>query len=217
MLQRVGISAIGVTPAFGGGGGVCYNQTTSLDPHTIKANAAQALCAAAGLKELTRNQEITRQTMEQLYVTQEGLDKLKSELQECRQQTQKVAEAIEHARSLGDLKENAEYHAAKEQQAMLQARIRDLEDKVSRAVLLDDTEVDTSKAYIGAKVRVLNKNTQKEFEYVLVSPVESDITNGKISVRSPVGQALLGKSAGETVTAEVPAGTMELEILDISR
>ncbi|MFO7776563.1 MAG: transcription elongation factor GreA [Candidatus Hydrogenedentota bacterium] len=155
--------------------------------------------------------------MEQLYVTQEGLDKLKAELQEHRQQTQKVAEAIEHARSFGDLKENAEYHAAKEQQAMLQARIRDLEDKVSRAVLLDDRDVDASKAYVGATVRVLNKKTQKEFEYVLVSPVEADITNGKISVRSPVGQALLGKSVGETVTAEVPAGAMELEVLDISR
>ncbi len=155
--------------------------------------------------------------MEQLYITQEGLDKLKAELQECRQQTQKVANAIEHARSFGDLKENAEYHAAKEQQAMLQARIRDLEDKVSRSVLLEETEVDASKAYVGAKVRVLNKKTRKEIEYVLVSAVEADIANGKISVRSPVGQALLGKSAGETVMAEVPAGTMELEILDISR
>ncbi len=155
--------------------------------------------------------------MEKIHVTREGLEKLKAELAHCRDQSSKIAATIEHARSFGDLRENAEYHAGKEAQAMNSARIRDLEDKIARAVILDDTNIDASKAYVGATVQVLNKKTGKAVTYVLVSPVEADMARGKISVRSPVGAALLGKSVGETAVAKVPAGEIELEVLEISR
>ncbi len=129
----------------------------------------------------------------------------------------RIAETIEHARELGDLKENAEYHAAKEAQAHLHARIRDTEDKIARSEVLDGQEIDSDKAYVGSSVKVLNKNTQKEMSFQLVSSVEADLAAGKISTKSPVGQALLGKSLGETVVAKIPAGDLELEILEISR
>ncbi len=154
---------------------------------------------------------------EKIYITKEGLDKMKAELTFMNTERMRIAKTIEHARELGDLSENAEYHAAKEAQAHLHARIRDIEDKVARAVVLDGQEIDSDKAYIGSSVRVLNKNTQKEVTYQLVSPVEADMAVGKISTKSPVGQALLGKSMGETVIAKIPAGDLKLEILEISR
>ena len=155
--------------------------------------------------------------MEKLYISREGLDKLKETLQELNERRMKVADTIEFARSLGDLKENAEYHAAKEEQAMLHAKIGDIEDKITRAVLLEEQNIDSSKAYMGATVRVLNKKTGREVRYSLVSPVEADMASGKISVSSPVGKALLGKAVGETAVAKVPAGDLSLEILEISR
>ncbi len=154
--------------------------------------------------------------MEKLYVSQEGLEKMKASLVEMKARRLTVAAAIEHARSLGDLSENAEYHSAKEEQAMLHARIQDLEDKIARSVSLEDQDIDRSKAYSGATVRVLNKKSGKEFQYKLVSPVEADMANGKISTQSPVGKALLGCSVGETTTASVPAGDLQLEIIEIS-
>lgn len=155
--------------------------------------------------------------MEKLHVSADGLQKLKDELAACKKRVPQVAQAIKHARELGDLRENAEYHAAREEQAMLQARIRDLEDKVARSVVVDERELDASKALIGATVRVLNKKIKKEVVFTLVSPVESDVSTGRISVRSPIGQALLGTSVGDTVVAKVPAGDVPLEVLEITR
>lgn len=155
--------------------------------------------------------------VEKLYVSREGIEKMRSDLAEMNDRRMKVAQAIEHARSLGDLSENAEYHSAKEEQAMLHARISDLEDKLTRSVVLEDQDIDTDKAYLGAKVRVLNTKTKREMTYMLVSPVEADLAHSKISVQSPVGQALLGKRAGEKAVAQVPAGELQLEILEISR
>lgn len=155
--------------------------------------------------------------MEKVYISRAGLKKIKGELVELNQRRMKVADAIEQARELGDLKENAEYHAAKEQQSMVHARIRDLEDKIARAAILEDQDIDDSKAYVGASVRVLNKKTSKEVTYTLVSQVEADLASGKISTNSPIGKALLGRSVGEAVIAKVPAGDMELEILGITR
>ncbi|MBM3289378.1 MAG: transcription elongation factor GreA [Candidatus Hydrogenedentes bacterium] len=155
--------------------------------------------------------------MDKLYVSREGLDKLKDELAACKARRMEVAAIIEHARGFGDLRENADYHAAKEEQAMLHARIRDLEDKVARSTVLEDQQIDTSKAFMGAVVRVLNTKTKKEFTYTLVSPVEADMAQGKISVRSPVGEALLGKSVGDSAVAKVPAGNIEFKVLEISR
>ncbi len=153
--------------------------------------------------------------MSKLYVSRDGLEKMKASLVEMNQRRMKVATAIEHARSLGDLSENAEYHAAKEEQALLHAKIKDMEDKIARSVILEDQDVDTSQARLGARVRVLNKKTNKEMIYMLVSPVEADLASGKISTQSPVGQALLGTSVGDSAVAKVPAGDLPLEILAI--
>jgi transcription elongation factor GreA len=154
---------------------------------------------------------------DKLYVTRDGLVKMKADLASMNEERLKIADTIESARELGDLKENAEYHAAKEAQALLHARIRDLEDKVARSVILEDQDIDMSKAYVGATVRVLNQKTKKESNYILVSPVEADMASGKISTESPVGKALLGKSVGDVAKASVPAGDLPLEILEITR
>lgn len=153
--------------------------------------------------------------MQKLYVSRDGLVKMKADLTEMNQRRLKVASAIEHARSLGDLSENAEYHSAKDEQSMLHAKIKDLEDKIARSVILEDQDVDTSKARMGAKVRVLNKKTNKEVLYTLVSPVEADLSIGKISTQSPVGKALLGTVVGDTAVAKVPAGDLVLEVLEV--
>ncbi len=155
--------------------------------------------------------------MEKVYVTREGLEKLKTDLATCNARRMKVAATIEQARGYGDLRENSEYHAAKEEQAMLHARIRDMEDKLTRAVFIEDQDIDATKAYLGAQVRVLNKKTNKEIVYSLVSPLEMDMARGRISVQSPVGKALLGLSVGDTAVAKVPAGDIVLEILEITR
>jgi transcription elongation factor GreA len=154
--------------------------------------------------------------MDKLYVSRDGLEKLHVDLKEMNERRLKVADAIEHARSLGDLKENAEYHSAKEEQGMLHAKISDVEDKISRAVILEDQDIDTSKAYMGATVKVKNKKTKRELIYKLVSPVEADMANGKISTASPVGKAILGTAVGDVAKANVPAGELKLEVLEIS-
>ena len=153
--------------------------------------------------------------MEKLYVSRDGLEKLKQDLKEMNTRRMTVANAIEHARSLGDLKENAEYHSAKEEQAMLHAKIKDVEDKIARSSILEEQDIDTSKAYMGATVKLLNLKSKREITYKLVSPVEADMANGKISTASPVGRALLGKTIGDEALATVPAGELRLKVLDI--
>lgn len=155
--------------------------------------------------------------MDKIYVSREGLDKMKADLAECKERRMKVAAVIEQAREFGDLRENAEYHAAKEAQAMLHARIKDFEDKIARAEVLDNKDIDASKVYLGAKVKVLNQKTKREFSYTLVGPVEADMASGKISIQSPVGKALLGLSVGDVAVAKVPAGDVKMTILEISR
>lgn len=152
-----------------------------------------------------------------IYVTRVGLEGMKADLKEMNVERMRIADKIEEARELGDLKENAEYHSAKEAQAMLHARIRDLEDKIARSRILEDQEIDLTKAYVGAIVKVKNKKTKKDIVYTLVSPVEADMAAGKISTKSPVGQAILGASIGDVVVAKVPAGDIQLEVLEISR
>lgn len=154
--------------------------------------------------------------MQRLYVSREGLTKMKAELAALNERRIKVAAAIEHARSLGDLSENAEYHSAKEEQALVHAKIKDLEDKITRAVLIDDLDIDTSKVYQGASVRLRNIKTGSEITYRLVSPPEADLAGGKISVQSPVGKALLGKEVGGTAVVKAPAGELTFEVLEIS-
>lgn len=153
-----------------------------------------------------------------VYLTEEGLQELKEELHQLKtKERSAVADEIAEARAKGDLSENAEYDAAKEKQGHLEARITKLEDMVSRARVVDESQVDTSKAYILSTVRVQNLNNDTEQTYTLVSEREADISEGKISVDSPVGKGLLGQSEGDVVDVDVPAGTVKLKILDISR
>ncbi len=153
--------------------------------------------------------------MEPIYITEEGLQKLREELAELNKQKIKLDEVIAYARSLGDLSENAEYHAAKHEQGLLMAKINDIEDKIARAVIVDTTQMDTSEVRLGVSVRLLNEKLKKEITYTIVSPVEADLSSGKLSTQSPVGQALLGKKVGDVVEVNVPAGTLRLKILEI--
>ncbi|GAB4132255.1 MAG: transcription elongation factor GreA [Raineya sp.] len=152
------------------------------------------------------------------YYTQEGLDKLKAELQELRTKGRAdIARQIAEAREKGDLSENAEYDAAKEAQGLLELKIAKLEELLGNARLLDETNIDLSKVSILSKVRIKNKKTKAEMTYTLVAQEEADLKAGKISVDSPIGKGLLGKEVGEVAKIQVPAGEIEVEILEISR
>jgi len=153
-----------------------------------------------------------------VYLTEEGLHDLKEELRFLKtKERARIADAIAEARAKGDISENAEYDAAKEEQGKLEARISKLEDTIARARLVDEKNVDASKAYILSKVTVENVDSGAEQTYTLVSEQEADITENKISVDSPIGSGLLGKEKGDVVEISVPAGTVNLKITDISR
>ncbi len=153
-----------------------------------------------------------------VYLTKGKLEELRKELQFLKtKERARIADAIAEARAQGDLSENAEYDAAKEAQGHLEARIAKMEDTVSRGRLVDESQVDTSKAYILSDVHVRNKSNGMEQTYTLVSEQEADVREGKISVDSPVGKGLLGKGVGDEVEIRVPAGTVTFEILEISR
>ena len=150
------------------------------------------------------------------YLTQDGYDKLKADLEGMKTTgRQSVAKAIAEARDKGDLSENAEYSAAKDEQGLLEARINELELVVISARILDDTQVDTSKVVIFTSVKLLNKKMNKEVIYKLVSETESNLKEGKISVTSPIGKGLLGKVLGDIAVVVTPNGNIEFEILDI--
>lgn len=152
------------------------------------------------------------------YYTQEGLDKLKAELQDLKVKgRQEIAHAIAEARDKGDLSENAEYDAAKEAQGLHEAKIAKLEEVLSTARVLDESSIDTSMVSILSKVKIKNKKNNAEITYTLVSEEEADLKQGKISAGSPIGKGLLGKKAGESAQIQVPAGLIEFEILEISR
>lgn len=153
-----------------------------------------------------------------VYLTEEGLEELKEELHHLKHtERPRISEEIAEARAKGDLSENAEYDAAKEEQGKLEARINKLEDALARARVVDESQVDASKAYILSNVRVKNLSNDAEQTYTLVSEQEADISEGKISVNSPVGKGLLGSEEGEQVEVDVPAGTVTFEVLEISR
>ncbi|WP_028297505.1 transcription elongation factor GreA [Olivibacter sitiensis] len=152
------------------------------------------------------------------YYTQEGLDKLKEELQYLKTEGRAgIARAIAEARDKGDLSENAEYDAAKEAQGLHEAKIAKLESVLASARLIDESKLDTSKVLALSIVKLKNVKNGAIMSYQLVSETEADLKAGKISVKSPIAQGLLGKSVGEKATIDVPAGKIELEILEISR
>lgn len=158
------------------------------------------------------------ETAKPLYLTEEGLKKLRDDLQFMKtKERARIAQAIADARAQGDLAENAEYDAAKEEQGHLEARIAKIEQTIASARVVDESQVDASKAYILSNVKVKNLNNGSEQTFTLVSSEEADLASGKISVTSPIGKGLLGKSVGEVVDIEVPAGTVKMEIVDINR
>ena len=153
-----------------------------------------------------------------LTVTEEGLKKLTDELEYLKTVKRKeVTEAIRVALSFGDLSENSEYDEAKTEQAKVEARILELEEMLKNIRIISEDEIHTDAAGIGAKVRVYNKAREMEIEYSIVSSIEANPMAHKISDQSPIGRALIGAKVGDTVKAETPAGTIEMEILDISR
>ena len=152
------------------------------------------------------------------YYTEEGLKKLKKELDELRDiERPKASQAIAEARDKGDLSENAEYDAAKEAQGMLEMRIAKLEEVVSNARIIDESQLDTSKVLIHSTVKIKNKANNMTVTYKLVAQSEADLKAGKISVDSPIGKGLLGKKVGETAQVVVPNGTIEFEVIEVSR
>lgn len=156
--------------------------------------------------------------MDRVYLTREGYERLIVELESLKKVRRKeISKAIEQARSLGDLKENAEYHAAKEAMANNEKRINELEDRLSRVEIIDETKMSADKAYIGANLKLLDLSTNEEIDYVLVSQDEADALNGLISVTSPVGKELLGHKENDVVQINVPAGVLNYKIIKISR
>ena len=154
---------------------------------------------------------------DRIYLTNDGYNRLKEELYVLVHQTRReVLEKIAEARAHGDLSENAEYDAAREEQSHTEARIADLENKLAAATILDPKHIKTDKVYILTSVKLRNLDDPNEIiEYTLVSSEEADTDLGKISVRSPVGRALIGKEVGEKVQIVVPKGELHYEILEI--
>ncbi|WP_026462803.1 transcription elongation factor GreA [Adhaeribacter aquaticus] len=152
------------------------------------------------------------------YYTAEGLQKLKDELAELKTKGRsEIARQIAEARDKGDLSENAEYDAAKEAQGLLELKISKLEEVVGNARVMDDTNIDMSKALILSKVKIKNLNNNMVMDYTLVAEEEANLATGKISVKSPIGKGLLGKSVGDVAEIIIPAGKIKFEILEISR
>lgn len=151
------------------------------------------------------------------YMTKEALEQLRADLQRMKTVDRPAAaRAIAEAREKGDLRENAEYDAAKEAQGILEAKIAALEGQVAQSRILDESSVDTSKVSILTKVKLTNLNTKKQVTYQIVSETEADLKAGKISVTSPIGKGLLGKAVGEVAEVTVPAGLMKFKVEDIS-
>jgi transcription elongation factor GreA len=151
-----------------------------------------------------------------VYLTKERLVELEKELQELKTTGRKeIARKIAEARSHGDLSENAEYDAAKEEQGLFELKISKLENTLSRVRIIDSSQFEDGKVHILSEVEIKNLKTNKIIKYSLVSPDEADFQEGKISVTSPVGQSLMGKKIGDKVQVKAPAGLLEFEILSI--
>lgn len=152
------------------------------------------------------------------YYTKEGLQKLKSELSQLKDKERPlISQAIAEARDKGDLSENAEYDAAKEAQGLLEMKISKLEDLIANARIIDESQIDVSKVLILSKVKIKNRANGMEAVYTLVAESEVDTATGKISVSSPIGKGLLGKSVGEIAEVQTPSGVLKFDVLEITR
>ncbi len=152
------------------------------------------------------------------YYTEEGLKKLRQELNTLKDiERPKISNAIAEARDKGDLSENAEYDAAKEAQGMLEMKISKLEETLAGARLIDESQLDNSKVLVLSKVKIKNESNGMEMDYMIVADGEADLASSKISINSPIGKGLLGKSIGDIAEINVPNGILKFKILKISR
>ena len=152
------------------------------------------------------------------YYTPEGFKKLKEELDFLKtSERPRVSAQIAEARDKGDLSENAEYDAAKEAQGLLEMKISKMEDLMANARIMDASQMDTSKVFVLSTVRIRNQKNGQELKYTLVAEQEADLKLGKISVSSPIGKGLLGKTVGDVAEITIPNGTLALEVLEITR
>lgn len=156
--------------------------------------------------------------MQKMPITAEGAKALNEELKELKTKKRpEVIQAIAEARAHGDLKENAEYHAAREQQGFIEGRIKDIESKLANATIVDITKIPPgSKVVFASTVTLVNTETEQEVTYKIVGVDEADIKKGKISISSPIARALIGKEEGDSVEVETPNGTVEYEILEVA-
>ena len=145
-------------------------------------------------------------------MTPGGAQKLKDELARLKEERPKISREIGIAREHGDLSENAEYHAAKERQGLVEARLKDIEDKLARAEVIDPTKLSGDRVRFGATVMLTNLDSDEESTYQIVGADEADINNGLISISAPLARALIGKSIGDEVVVQLPAGTRRYEI-----
>ena len=156
-------------------------------------------------------------TTERIPMSREGYEKLKADLDRMQNvEMTEIARRVATAREMGDLRENAEYHAAREDHGMLQARVDALKDKLSRAYIMDRSTLPTDAVVFGVRVRIKDLDLDEEEIYELVGPGDDDFMKNKILISSPIGQGLVGKKCGETVEIRVPRGTLRYEILEIS-
>lgn len=179
----------------------------------------QRNCIFAGNETISVSFSFDYIPMAQLsYYTPEGLKKLKEELDHMKSiERPRISQQIAEARDKGDLSENAEYDAAKEAQGLLEMKIAKLETELSNARIIDESQLDTSKVLVLSKVKIKNLANGMEMNYTLVSEKEADLKLGKISVTSPIGKGLLGKSVGDVAEIEVPNGKIQFEVIEISR
>jgi transcription elongation factor GreA len=155
--------------------------------------------------------------MERVPMTLEGYKSLEEELQRLKSvERPRIIAAISEARAHGDLSENAEYHAAKEQQGLNEARVAELEDKINRAEVIDTSKLSGDTIKFGATVTLQDEDSDEKVTYTIVGDTEADLRNGKISISSPIGRALIGKSKGDSVDVTTPKGTRTLEVLKVT-
>lgn len=151
------------------------------------------------------------------YLTEEGLRKLKSDLEQLTSERPNIAHQLAEARDKGDLSENAEYDAAKDAQAMLESKIMKLEDIIANSRVIDGSRIDIDKVQILNRIKIKNLKTNTVMEYILVSESEANLKEGKLSVNTPIAKGLIGKKMGDTVEITVPSGKMTFEIMEIAR
>ncbi len=154
--------------------------------------------------------------MEKFPISVKGHAKLEKEIKHLKTvERPAIIDAIATAREFGDLSENAEYHAAREKQSFVEGRIVDLEDKLSRSEVIDHTKIDGDTVKFGATVKLIDDDTEEEYTYIVVGEYEADISKGRVSIRSPIARAMIGKSAGSMIEVITPSGEKNYEILDV--